>query len=128
MITHDQAWSLPRGNTQVPSRWQATKGLPAVHRSLAGRDGYIAWPGQRQTVALWRSRHAGFWSVIALEVAFMIADPVRYMSVHSWKQPDPHGRRGTLPTGKATAREPRKSQVTGRFRRWWQVLCPASGH
>ena len=26
---------------------------------------------------------------------FMIADAVRYMSVHSWKQPDSHGRSGT---------------------------------
>jgi hypothetical protein len=24
MITHDQRWSHPRGNTPVPSRWQAT--------------------------------------------------------------------------------------------------------
>jgi hypothetical protein len=24
MITHDLRWSLPRGNTPVPSRWQAT--------------------------------------------------------------------------------------------------------
>jgi hypothetical protein len=24
MINHDQRWSLPRGNTPVPSRWQAT--------------------------------------------------------------------------------------------------------
>ena len=27
--------------------------------------------------------------------AFMIADAVRYMSVHSRKQPDPHGHNGT---------------------------------
>ena len=26
MINHDQRWSLPRGNTPVPSRWQATRG------------------------------------------------------------------------------------------------------
>ena len=25
MITPDQRWSLPRGNTPVPSRWQATR-------------------------------------------------------------------------------------------------------
>jgi hypothetical protein len=24
MITHDMKWSLPHGNTPVPSRWQAT--------------------------------------------------------------------------------------------------------
>ena len=28
MITHDQRWSLPRGNTLVPSRWQATRPDP----------------------------------------------------------------------------------------------------
>jgi transposase-like protein len=28
MITHDQRWSLPRGNTLVPSRWQATVPKP----------------------------------------------------------------------------------------------------
>jgi hypothetical protein len=26
MLTHDPRWSLPRGNTLVPSRWQATLG------------------------------------------------------------------------------------------------------
>ena len=30
----------------------------------------------------------------------MIADAVRYMSVHSWKQPDSHGRSGTSPPQK----------------------------
>jgi hypothetical protein len=24
MLTHDNRWSLPRGNPPVPSRWQAT--------------------------------------------------------------------------------------------------------
>jgi hypothetical protein len=28
MITHDLRWSLPRGNTLVPSRWQATPSAP----------------------------------------------------------------------------------------------------
>jgi PhnB protein len=28
MINHDQRWSLPRGNTPVPSRWQATNTYP----------------------------------------------------------------------------------------------------
>jgi hypothetical protein len=56
------------------------------------------------------------------QTAFMIADAVRYMSVHSWKQPDSNGRSGTLPVGKATAREPETSQLTGRFRRQWQVM------
>ena len=53
---------------------------------------------------------------------FMIADTVRYMSVHSWKQPDFHGHSGTTPTRKGAAREPGYAQATGRFRRWWQVL------
>jgi hypothetical protein len=33
MITRDPRWSLPRGNTLVPSRWQAT--LSVMARSLA---------------------------------------------------------------------------------------------
>ena len=45
----------------------------------------------------------------------MIADAVRYMSVHSRKQPDSDGRGGTLPAGMATAREPEVSQVHGPF-------------
>jgi hypothetical protein len=53
---------------------------------------------------------------------FMIAHAVRYMSVHSRKQPDSDGRTGTLPLGNSTAREPEASQLTGRFRRWWQVM------
>ena len=52
----------------------------------------------------------------------MIAAAVRYMSVHSWKQPDSDGRGGTLPTGMATARERETCQLTDRFRRWWQVM------
>jgi hypothetical protein len=30
MINHDQRWSLSRGNTPVPSRWQATVGVVVV--------------------------------------------------------------------------------------------------
>jgi hypothetical protein len=33
----------------------------------------------------------------ARQTGFMIVDAVRYMSVHSGKQPDSDGRRGTLP-------------------------------
>ncbi len=33
MITHDQRRSLPRGNTPVPSRWQATHGHLAIPNS-----------------------------------------------------------------------------------------------
>jgi hypothetical protein len=47
----------------------------------------------------------------------MIADAVRYMSVHSWKQPDSHGHSGTSQPPKATAREAGDPQLTGRFRR-----------
>jgi hypothetical protein len=43
MITHDPRWSHPRGNTPVPSRWQATAGermipdaKPSVARSGLG--------------------------------------------------------------------------------------------
>jgi hypothetical protein len=35
--------------SQVSRRYM--KGPPAVHRSLPGRDRYIAWPGQRQTIS-----------------------------------------------------------------------------
>lgn len=47
---------------------------------------------------------------------FMIADAVRYMSVHSWKQPDAWTQRD-LTAPKATAREAGNPQLTGRFRR-----------
>jgi hypothetical protein len=30
MITHDQRWSLPRGNTLVPSGWRATARLEVI--------------------------------------------------------------------------------------------------
>ena len=43
-------------------------------------------------------------------------DAVRYMSVHSWKQPDPHGHSGTS-QAKAPARDAEKTQATGYFRR-----------
>ena len=56
MITHDQQWSLTRGNTPVPSRWKATKGAqtglfrtwePVEHRDsgpggLHGREQRVA--------------------------------------------------------------------------------------
>ena len=45
----------------------------------------------------------------------MIADAVRYMSVHSWKQPDSHGRSGTSQPRKQQPREAGDSQLTGRF-------------
>src|ERR1039458_8093212 len=53
---------------------------------------------------------------------FMIADAVRYMSVHSWTQWDSHGLSGTSSGQKHQARETGKIQLTGYFRRWWQVL------
>ena len=34
MITHDPRWSFPRGNTLVPSRWQATMRHPARFQSF----------------------------------------------------------------------------------------------
>jgi hypothetical protein len=52
----------------------------------------------------------------------MIADAVRYMSVHSRKQPDSDGRGGTLPAGMARPVSRRYPRFTGRFRRWWQVM------
>ena len=38
----------------------------------------------------------------------MIADAVRYMSVHSWKQPDSHGHSGTSPGQKQQPARPGK--------------------
>ena len=55
-------------------------------------------------------------------------DAVRYMSAHSRKQPDSQGRSGTTTARSTTARTGAYAQATGRFRRWWQVLCPASRH
>jgi hypothetical protein len=52
---------------------------------------------------------------------FMIADAVRYMSVHSWKQPDSHGHRG-IPPGLKQQPATRETPGHGLFRRWWQVL------
>jgi|HubBroStandDraft_4_1064222.scaffolds.fasta_scaffold865691_1 hypothetical protein len=46
---------------------------------------------------------------------FMIADAVRYMSVHSWNQPDSHGLNGTSQPQKQQPARPEKSQPTGRF-------------
>jgi hypothetical protein len=34
MIAHDLRWSLPRGNTPVPSRWQATLAYPAPYHEV----------------------------------------------------------------------------------------------
>jgi hypothetical protein len=47
----------------------------------------------------------------------MIADAVRYMSVHSWKQPDSHGHSGTSQREKQQPARRGNSQLTGRFRR-----------
>ena len=47
----------------------------------------------------------------------MIADAVRYMSVHSWKQPDSHGHSGTSQPRKQQPARPGNPQLTGRFRR-----------
>ena len=54
MITHDPRWSLPRGNTLVPSRWQAT-------RTGCGP----AWEQLRRGL---RSRERSILSVVAARV------------------------------------------------------------
>jgi hypothetical protein len=51
----------------------------------------------------------------------MIADAVRYTSVHSWKQPDSHGLSRTPQDPKQRPAIPEKSQAAGRLRWWWQV-------
>ena len=57
----------------------------------------------------------------ATAIQFMIADAVRYTSVHGWKQPDSHGLSRTPQDPKQRPANPEKPQATGRFRRWWQV-------
>jgi hypothetical protein len=42
MITHDLRWSLPRGNTPVPSRWQATRRC-FFWSSLTGITAWMPW-------------------------------------------------------------------------------------
>ena len=54
---------------------------------------------------------------VATQIGFRIADAVRYVSVHSWKQPDSHERSGASQPLEATAREAGDPQLTGRFRR-----------
>jgi hypothetical protein len=39
MITHNARWSLPRGNTPVPSRWQATEAVKEAVQELEQRSG-----------------------------------------------------------------------------------------
>ena len=46
----------------------------------------------------------------------MTADAVRYMSVHSWKQPDSHGHSGTSQGQTQQPASLGKPQATGRFR------------
>jgi hypothetical protein len=43
MITHDPRWSLPRGNTLVPSRWQATRFEPVSHAYHGLAGGVPGW-------------------------------------------------------------------------------------
>ena len=35
MISHDPRWSLPRGSTLVPSRWQATGSYDLLRSGIA---------------------------------------------------------------------------------------------
>ena len=43
MITPDQRWSLPRGNTPVPSRWQATDELLLAVKSNKIAGDFDLW-------------------------------------------------------------------------------------
>jgi hypothetical protein len=36
MLTHDPRWSLPHGNTPVPSRWQATDSEECSIKHMTG--------------------------------------------------------------------------------------------
>jgi len=53
MITHDLRWSLPRGNTPVPSRWQATRRSGLFDHPLATRwrDTPLMGGAERQPVS-----------------------------------------------------------------------------
>jgi hypothetical protein len=48
MITPDQRWSLPRGNTPVPSRWQATPSLVRIVTTTPPTSGFSIGPGQNR--------------------------------------------------------------------------------
>ena len=85
----------------------------------------------RTTTCSWSGgsgrRHAaddakGISDCRVMVIGSMIADAVRYMSVHSRKHPDLQGRSGTTTVCSTTARNPAYAQATGHFRREWQVL------
>jgi hypothetical protein len=65
MITHDPRWSLPRGNTLVPSRWQATwtwrqeAHSATIQDQLARAMRIPAFPDSRVVIAAGSSGRVG---------------------------------------------------------------------
>ena len=58
MITHDPRWSLPRGNTLVPSRWQATLQGRGIGTMLVRSVEERARAAGKQAVTAGTSRNA----------------------------------------------------------------------
>jgi len=54
MINHDQRWSLPRGNTPVPSRWQATPWLAR----WSATQGWIGFAREELSLIPWLTFYA----------------------------------------------------------------------
>jgi len=96
MTTANSKLSSPRYSAPAS---RSTTGLRKVHRrSIAGFPGGITTsPGLLARAAHQTVSRSGAITHPdpARETGFMIADAVRYMSVHSRKQPDSHGRSGT---------------------------------
>lgn len=86
MLTHDNRWSLPRGNTQVPSRWQATTLVATASRCKARAAASGARAAGYLTGAL--PHREGLSSVIAMVAASWIPR---------------HGGRAKIPAGRPAA-------------------------
>ena len=82
MISPGARWSLPRGNTLVPSRWQATSRDPMQHESLP-RPVIIA--PQRSSPVYRLGRHSSSKPrLVSVLVSFT---PVRHRSLASAGRP-----------------------------------------
>jgi hypothetical protein len=106
------------------------------HRASDSGDRLLAGPGARHQVLTAvtittasgsvNRRPEGDPNASATAIQFMIADAVRYTSVHSWKQPDSHGLSRTHRTqssGPRTRRNPKPRAVSAgggrsRIRTW----------
>ena len=102
--------------------WEAFRRI--LRRCRGPRPGNHRWPPRplaspspgRRATATWRASGSANRILRLLgpsgpptatyPTGFMIADAVRYMSVHSWKQPDSHGHSGTSPGQKEQPARP----------------------